>query len=371
MSASGRWALPARRGANRYHAPAPVACICIVGAPARAHRKGCESPTYSVDSPPTKQCSSARSRRSRRAPRPPAPRHSSSPCPPAAAPPSPPRPLIPPGASPAIVVCGGEGGALTGGAVLVRCSWAGGRGALWSLWSLLVEPTQPAATCRPGATGRTDCRAPSSRPHSPSAGRATRPIRTVQRVARGDRRKPKLTTPPLAARWVLRGRLPRSPLIRYASPRRTSTAAPLVAPQAAPSVRVCAPGGAAQAPQGAQPRHNPRKEIKNMKTAPIYGPDRHLIRRKADCAGQLITVADFAAEAGISRPRAYQLLSFCPRYRVTDPDTGARMVMVSIRDARTALYYRGRQGNPLMTNSDFQRRMAWRRWHGKKSAQEG
>ena len=70
-----------------------------------------------------------------------------------------------------------------------------------------------------------------------------------------------------------------------------------------------------------------------MKTAPIYGPDRHLIRRKADCAGQLITVADFAAEAGISRPRAYQLLSFCPRYRVTDPDTGARMVMVSIRDA--------------------------------------
>ena len=332
MSASGRWALPARRGANRYHAPAPVACICIVGAPARAHRKGCESPTYSVDSPPTKQCCSARSRRSRRAPRPPAP-----------------RPLIPPGASPAIVVCGGEGGALTGGAVLVRCSWAGGRGALWSLWSLLVGPTQPAATCRPGATGRTDCRAPSSRPHSRSAGRATRPIRTVQRVARGDR----------------------SPLIRYASPRRTSTAAPLVAPQAAPSVRVCAPGGAAQAPQGAQPWHNPRKEIKNMKTAPIYGPDRHLIRRKADCAGQLITVADFAAEAGISRPRAYQLLSFCPRYRVTDPDTGARMVMVSIRDARTALYHRGRQGNPLMANSDFQRRMAWRRWHGKKSAQEG
>ena len=108
-----------------------------------------------------------------------------------------------------------------------------------------------------------------------------------------------------------------------------------------------------------------------MKTAPIYGPDRHLIRRKADCAGQLITVADFAAEAGISRPRAYQLLSFCPRYRVTAPDTGARMVMVSIRDARTALYHRGRQGNPLMANSDFQRRMAWRRWHGKKSAQEG
>lgn len=138
----------------------------MVGAPARAHRKGCESPTYSGVLP-THEAVQFR-------PLPPLPSRAPpartpplvQSVPPCRCPPFSPPPPHPPRASPAIVVCGGEGGALTGGAVLVRCSWAGGRGALWSLWSLLVEPTQPAATCRPGATGRTECRAPSSRPHS-------------------------------------------------------------------------------------------------------------------------------------------------------------------------------------------------------------
>lgn len=157
MSASGRWALPARWGANRYHAPAPVACICMVGAPARAHRKGCESPTYSGVLP-THEAVQFR-------PLPPLPSRAPpartpplvQSVPPCRCPPFSPPPPHPPRASPAIVVCGGEGGALTGGAVLVRCSWAGGRGALWSLWSLLVGPTQPAATCRPARTSGTEC----------------------------------------------------------------------------------------------------------------------------------------------------------------------------------------------------------------------
>lgn len=229
----------------------------MVGAPARAHRKGCESPTYSGVLP-THEAVQFR-------PLPPLPSRAPpartpplvQSVPPCRCPPFSPPPPHPPRASPAIVVCGGEGGALTGGAVLVRCSWAGGRGALWSLWSLLVEPTQPAATCRPGATGRTDCRAPSSRPHSLSAGRATRPIRTVQRAAGGDRRKPKQRTPPRASGRVRRGRLTRSPLFPLCIALPQLLHSPMVAPRLRLGAGLCA-GGAAQAPQQVKPEKKTR-----------------------------------------------------------------------------------------------------------------
>lgn len=71
---------------------------------------GSVAPTYSGVLPTR---AAVQCRRSSSAP-PPAPPAPSCPLPPAAAPPSPPRPLIPPGLPPPSV-CGGEGGALTGG----------------------------------------------------------------------------------------------------------------------------------------------------------------------------------------------------------------------------------------------------------------
>lgn len=68
--------------------------------------------------------------------------------PPCRCPPFSPPPPHPPRASPAISVCGGEGGALTGGALWVPCSWAGG-GALPSL-ALWARPRAPYLGASPG-----------------------------------------------------------------------------------------------------------------------------------------------------------------------------------------------------------------------------
>lgn len=95
---------------------------------------GSVAPTYSGVLPTR---AAVQCRRSSSAP-PPAPPAPSCPLPPAAAPPSPPRPLIPPGLPPPSV-CGGEGGALTGGALWVPCSWAGGGGA--SVACVMGPPT--------------------------------------------------------------------------------------------------------------------------------------------------------------------------------------------------------------------------------------
>lgn len=83
---------------------------------------GSVAPTYSGVLPTR---AAVQCRRSSSAP-PPAPPAPSCPLPPAAAPPSPPRPLIPPGLPPPSV-CGGEGGALTGGCALGSLL-LGGRG---------------------------------------------------------------------------------------------------------------------------------------------------------------------------------------------------------------------------------------------------
>ena len=104
---------------------------------------GSVAPTYSGVLPTR---AAVQCRRSSSAP-PPAPPAPSCPLPPAAAPPSPPRPLIPPGLPPPSV-CGGEGGALTGGALWVPCSWAGG-GALPSL-ALWARPRAPYLGASPG-----------------------------------------------------------------------------------------------------------------------------------------------------------------------------------------------------------------------------
>lgn len=100
-------------------------------------------PPIVVYCPPAQQCSAVAP------PAPPRPHPRPRPVPPPCrCPPFSPPPPHPPRASPAIVVCGGEGGALTGGALWVPCSWAGG-GALPSL-ALWARPRAPYLGASPG-----------------------------------------------------------------------------------------------------------------------------------------------------------------------------------------------------------------------------
>ena len=193
--------------------------------------------------------------------------------PPAAAPPSPPRPLIPPGLPPPSV-CGGEGGALTGGALWVPCSWAGG-GALPSL-ALWARPRAPYLGASPGlslqgrarrwrgapgiARERPVRRAPAGRNAPPLCARRT--ARTAG-VPPGDKVAGRLTTasrlvrPPRASGRVRRGRLTRSPLFPLCIALPQLLHSPMVAPRLRLGAGLCA-GGAAQAPQQVKPEENPR-----------------------------------------------------------------------------------------------------------------
>lgn len=100
-------------------------------------------PPIVVYCPPAQQCSAVAP------PAPPRPHPRPRPVPPPCrCPPFSPPPPHPPRASPAIRVCGGEGGALTGGALWVPCSWAGG-GALPSL-ALWARPRAPYLGASPG-----------------------------------------------------------------------------------------------------------------------------------------------------------------------------------------------------------------------------
>lgn len=220
-------------------------------------------------------------------------------CPPAqqcsaVAPPAPPRPhprlrpvpsplplppLLPPApssprASPAIVVCGGEGGALTGGALWVPCSWAGG-GALPSLalWArprapylgaspdLAIQavrdaiaplPTQRGKT-RPARTSGTECHPALCAPNCLSG----RSPRTANNTAGHPATASRLVRPPLAAGRVRRGRLTRSPLFPLCIALPQLLHSPMVAPRLRLGAGLCA-GGAAQAPQQVKPEENPR-----------------------------------------------------------------------------------------------------------------
>lgn len=193
--------------------------------------------------------------------------------PPAAAPPSPPRPLIPPGLPPPSV-CGGEGGALTGGALWVPCSWAGG-GALPSL-ALWARPRAPYLGASPGlslqgrarrwrgapgiARERPVRRAPAGRNATPLCARRT--ARTAG-VPPGDKVAGRLATasrlvrPPRASGRVRRGRLTRSPLFPLCIALPQLLHSPMVAPRLRLGAGLCA-GGAAQAPQQVKPEENPR-----------------------------------------------------------------------------------------------------------------
>lgn len=192
--------------------------------------------------------------------------------PPAAAPPSPPRPLIPPGLPPPSV-CGGEGGALTGGALWVPCSWAGG-GALPSL-ALWARPRAPYLGASPGlaiqAVRAAGAALLASRGKDPSGAHqrdgmppplcARRTARTAG-VPPGDKVAGRLATasrlvrPPLAAGRVRRGRLTRSPLFPLCIALPQLLHSPMVAPRLRLGAGLCA-GGAAQAPQLVKPGKNP------------------------------------------------------------------------------------------------------------------
>lgn len=215
---------------------------------------GSVAPTYSGVLPTR---AAVQCRRSSSAP-PPAPPAPSCPLPPAAAPPSPPRPLIPPGL-PQPSVCGGEGGALTGGALWVPCSWAGGGGAsvacvmgpptcaiLGRVSRLeLARPCAPlarrswhrAGKTRPARTSGTECHPALCAPNCLSG----RSPRTANNTAERPATASRLVRPPLAAGRVRRGRLTRSPLFRSASPCR-SCCIVLWSLLGCASVRVCALG---------------------------------------------------------------------------------------------------------------------------------
>lgn len=193
--------------------------------------------------------------------------------PPCRCPPFSPPPPHPPRASPAIVVCGGEGGALTGGALWVPCSWAGG-GALPSLalWArprapylsaspgLAIQavrdaiaplPTQRGKT-RPARTSGTECHPALCAPNCLSG----RSPRTANNTAGHPATASRLVRPPLAAGRVRRGRLTRSPLFPLCIALPQLLHSSMVAPRLRLGAGLCA-GGAAQAPQLVKPRKNP------------------------------------------------------------------------------------------------------------------
>lgn len=226
-------------------------------------------PPIVVYCPPAQQCSAVAP------PAPPRPHPRPRPFhPPCRCPPFSPPPPHPPRASPAIVVCGGEGGALTGGALWVPCSWAGG-GALPSL-AMWAHPRAPYLGASPGLSLQGRARrwrgAPGSR-----AGK-TRPARTSgtechpalcapnylfgrsPRTANNTAGRPatasRLVRPPRASGRVRRGRLTRSPLFPLCIALPQLLHSPMVAPRLRLGAGLCA-GGAAQAPQLVKPEKNP------------------------------------------------------------------------------------------------------------------
>ena len=210
-------------------------------------------PPIVVYCPPAQQCSAVAP------PAPPRPHPRPRPVPPPCrCPPfSPPAPSSPQG-FPRHQVCGGEGGALTGGALWVPCSWAGG-GALPSLalWArprapylgaspgLAIQavrdaiaplPTQRGKT-RPARTSGTECHPALCAPNY-LFGRSPR---TANNTAGRPATASRLVRPPRASGRVRRGRLTRSPLFRSASPCR-SCCIVLWSLLGCASVRVCALG---------------------------------------------------------------------------------------------------------------------------------
>lgn len=210
-------------------------------------------------------------------------RRSSSAPPPAPPAPSVPSPLplpplLPPAPSspqgfPRHQVCGGEGGALTGGALWVPCSWAGG-GALPSL-ALWARPRAPYLGASPGlslqgrarrwrgapgiARERPVRRAPAGRNATPLCARRTARTAGVppgDKVAGRPATASRLVRPPRASGRVRRGRLTRSPLFPLCIALPQLLHSPMVAPRLRLGAGLCA-GGAAQAPQLVKPGKTP------------------------------------------------------------------------------------------------------------------
>lgn len=218
--------------------------------------------------PPAQQCSAVAP------PAPPRPHPRPRPVPPPCrCPPFSPRPLIPPGLPPPSV-CGGEGGALTGGALWVPCSWAGG-GALPSLalWArprapylgaspgLAIQavrdaiaplPTQRGKT-RPPRTSGTECRPALCAPNCLSG----RSPRTANNTAGRPATASRLVRPPRASGRVRRGRLTRSPLFPVCFPSPHVRHKPSCRSSAAPRCGFVRWGRGASAAAG-QARKNPR-----------------------------------------------------------------------------------------------------------------
>lgn len=225
-------------------------------------------PPIVVYCPPAQQCSAVAP------PAPPRPHPRPRPVPPPCrCPPFSPPPPHPPRASPAIVVCGGEGGALTGGALWVPCSWAGG-GALPSL-ALWARPRAPYLGASPGlslqgrarrwrgapgiARERPVRRAPAGRNATPLCARRTARTAGVppgDKVAGRPATASRLVRPPRASGRVRRGRLTRSPLFPLCIALPQLLHSPMVAPRLRLGAGLCA-GGAAQAPQLVKPGKTP------------------------------------------------------------------------------------------------------------------
>lgn len=193
--------------------------------------------------------------------------------PPCRCPPFSPPPPHPPRASPAIVVCGGEGGALTGGALWVPCSWAGG-GALPSL-ALWARPRAPYLGASPGLAIQAvrDAIAPLSYstrkdpsgahqrdgmpPRSVRAELLVRPFATNGQQYSGT---PGHGIPACASSTGVRAGAPRAAHSFAAFPLCIALPQLLHSPMVAPWLRrgasLCS-GGAAQAPQLVKPGKNP------------------------------------------------------------------------------------------------------------------
>lgn len=227
------------------------------------------APTYSGVLPTR---AAVQCRRSSSAP-PPAPPAPSCSLPPAAAPPSPPRPLIPPGLPPPSSLWGRRGGAHGGcalgslllggrGGASVACVMGPPTCAILGRVSRLelARPCAPlarrswhrAGKTRPARTSGTECHPALCAPNCLSG----RSPRTANNTAGRPATASRLVRPPRAAGRVRRGRLTRSPLFRSASPCR-SCCIVLWSLLGCASGRVCALGGAAQAPQQVKPEENP------------------------------------------------------------------------------------------------------------------
>ena len=195
--------------------------------------------------------------------------------PPCRCPPLSPPPPHPPRASPAIVVCGGEGGrsrgvrsgfpalGRAGGGASVACVMGPPTCAILGRVSRLelARPCAPlarrswhrAGKTRPARTSGTECHPALCAPNCLSG----RSPRTANNTAGHPATASRLVRPPLAAGRVRRGRLTRSPLFPLCIALPQLLHSPMVAPRLRLGAGLCA-GGAAQAPQQVKPEENPR-----------------------------------------------------------------------------------------------------------------